>query len=485
MSLAASRIRHWRENPVDFVREVFGVEPDAWQVDAMTHAGGKPNPRRRVVAKACTGPGKSAWLAWMGWHRLLCFGKKGEHPKGAALSITADNLKDNLWAEMSKWQQRSELLQATFTWTHERIFANDHKETWFLSARAFAKDADSEAIGRTLSGLHSQYAFVLLDETGEMPTAVGRAAEQIFTGNPEDAAIFVAGNPTSLEGLLYHLCVTQADKWEVITITADPDDPKRTPRVSADHARAQIESYGRDNPWVMSTILGLFPPSAFNALLSVTEVEQAFKQAYNESVFGHIQKRIGADVARFGDDRTVFFPRQGLMAYKPTVMRNMNGPEVAARLVEGKYRWGSEAEFVDGTGGYGAAVLDALRAAGVNAVEVQFAGKALDPRFYNRRAEMWWNMAEWVKKGGALPRMPELVRELTAPTYTFQGGRLLLEPKEKIKERLGFSPDLADALALTFALPDQPAGLKGPAKLAADMRGSRKAVTDWDPYEDA
>lgn len=479
MSLAANTIKAWREDPVKFVREVFGVEPDLWQIDAMRTLGGAPNPRRRVVAKACTGPGKSAWLAWMGWHRLLCFADKGEHPKGAALSVTADNLKDNLWAELSKWQQRSPLLKAAFTWTHERIFCNDHKETWFLSARAFAKDADAEAIGRTLSGLHSKYPFVLLDETGETPVALGRAAEQIFTGDPTDAAILAAGNPTSLDGLLYHLSVARAQDYDVITITADPDDPKRTPRVSAEHARAQIEAYGRDNPWVMSTILGQFPPSAFNALLSVTDVEATFKRNYNESIFGHIQKRIGVDVARYGDDRTVFFPRQGLVAFKPTVMRNMNGPEVAARLAEGKNRWGSEAEFVDGTGGYGASVLDALRAAGIAAVDVQFAGKAIDPRFYNRRAEMWWNMAEWVKKGGCLPRMPELVRELTAPTYTFQAGRLLIEPKEKIKERLGFSPDLADALALTFAVPDMPTQI---GKIVAPGTNHRKTAHEWDPY---
>src|SRR5690606_40327422 len=93
-----------------------------------------------------------------------------------------------------------------FTWTKERIYANDHPETWFLSARSFAKDADAEAIGRALSGLHSKYPFILLDETGEMPVAVGKAAQQIFTGSPVDALIAQAGNPTSPSGLLYESC---------------------------------------------------------------------------------------------------------------------------------------------------------------------------------------------------------------------------------------------------------------------------------------
>jgi hypothetical protein len=65
-------------------------------------------------------------------------------------------------------------------------------------------------------------------------------------------------------------------------------------------------------------------------------------------------------------------------------------------------------------------------------------------------------MAEWVKGGGALPHLPDLVAELTTPTYSFQGDRMQIEPKEQIKKRLGRSPDLADALALTFAWPVVP-----------------------------
>jgi len=58
-----------------------------------------------------------------------------------------------------------------------------------------------------------------------------------------------------------------------------------------------------------------------------------------------------------------------------------------------------------------------------------------------------------VKEGGCLPDVPELVGELTTPTYSFKGDKFVIEPKDAIKDRLGRSPDLADALALTFAFP--------------------------------
>ena len=129
--------------------------------------------------------------------------------------------------------------------------------------------------------------------------------------------------------------------------------------------------------------------------------------------------------------------------------------EIAARVMNAKSKWESEVEFIDGTGGFGSGVVDSLLQAGITAQEIHFASKAIDQDAYaNRRSEMWFKMSDWIKKGGVLPEYPELQRELTAPQYTFTNGKLALEPKDQIKERIGVSPDLADALALTFALPD-------------------------------
>lgn len=474
---ARERIKRWREDPVAFVVDNFGIEPDEWQRDALRTLGGSHNPKRKLCMKACTGPGKSATLAWAGWHRLSCFAAKGEHPKGAALSVTADNLKDNLWAELSKWQSRSHFLSAAFTWTKEKIYANDYPETWFLSARSFAKDANAEAIGRALSGLHSQFPFVLLDETGDMPPAVGKAALQIFTGNPTDAAIIQAGNPTSTDGLLYESC--QSGAWNIITITADPADPKRTPRVSVEHAQEMIDTYGRDNPWVMATILGLFPPAGFRSLLGIEDVAAAMERHYREPDYNFAAKILGVDVAREGDDSSVIFPRQGLASFPPRVMRNVDSTFGAGAVTRKWEEWGADACFVDNTGGFGGGWIDRLRDLGRNPVAIHFAAKATDQRYANKRAEMWFKMAEWVKGGGALPNIPGLAAELTTPTYSFKGDQLLIEPKEDIKKRLGRSPDLADALALTFAQPVQ-ARPKGLAGMLNNDTG--RAITEYDPW---
>lgn len=436
------------------MRENFGVTLDAWQEQALNCL--RPDkPVKRLAMKACAGPGKSAVIAWAGLWKLSCFAEKGEHPKGIALSITGDNLSDNLWPELSKWMARSPFLSTAFEWQKERIYAKDHPETWFLSARAFAKTANAEEQGRTISGLHSRFPFVLLDESGDMATAIGRAAEQAM-GGAQAGMIVQGGNTTSMTGLLYDSAVNRADLWDVVSITADPDDPNRTPRVDAEWARKQIADYGRDNPWVMSFVLGKFPPGGMNSLLTLDEVETAMKRVLTARDIGFASKVLGIDVARFGDDRNVLFPRHGRVAYMPTIMRNATTSQIAARAARAMQTWKADAAMVDGTGGYGAGVIDQMRNAGLTVFEVQFAGKADDDRYFNKRSEMWFLAAEHIKSGGALPDVPDLKRELTAPTYYFQNGKLRLEEKEQIKKRLGFSPDIADGYVLTFAVPIQP-----------------------------
>jgi phage terminase large subunit len=475
---AALKLRSYRQDILKFVKDEFNVEPDRWQKKALLAFANHEHKIFRMSLQACAGPGKSAVLSWCGWWFLCTQGEKGVHPKGAAISVTWDNLKDNLWSEMSKWQQISPLCTNLFTWTQSRIFAKDHAETWFLSARSFAKTANAEEQGRTLSGVHSKYVLFLIDESGDIPVTVLKATEQaLSTADKVLGRVLQAGNPTSTDGMLYAAQSTLAEKWHVIKITGDPDDPDRSPRIDIDWAREQIETYGRDDPWVMSYILGQFPKSGINSLLSVDEVDQAMARNLRPEDYEWAQKRLGIDVARFGYDSNVIFPRQGLRAYNFVEMRNARTPEIAARAMLAKEKWESEVEFVDGTGGYGAGVVDSMLQSGANPHEVNFAERASDPRYYNKRAEMWFRMAEWVRRGGVLPKSPGLKKELTAPTYSFKNGKFCLESKDQIKQRLGFSPDKADALCLTFALPDMPSNNSAEARL----RQAGKYKFDYDP----
>src|SRR5690349_22016711 len=120
-------LRAWKADPVRFVREQFGAEPDPWQAEVLAAF-----PRnQRLAMKACKGPGKTAVLAWLAWNFLVT----RAHCKVAATSITQDNLADNLWAEMAKWQAKAPRLVASFDWGRSRIAQKAHPETWWMSAR--------------------------------------------------------------------------------------------------------------------------------------------------------------------------------------------------------------------------------------------------------------------------------------------------------------------------------------------------------------
>jgi phage terminase large subunit len=467
----SSHLHRWKEHPVQFVQELFGVTPDPWQVEVLEAF---PH-RQRLAMKACKGPGKTAVEAWLAWNFLLT----RDHPKVAAVSVTAENLADNLWSEMAKWQQRSPLLKARFEWTRSRIFCRESPETWWMSARSWSKTADRAQQGNTLAGLHADRVLFILDESGAIPDSVMASAEAALSSCVE-GHIVQAGNPTHLEGPLWRACTSERELWHVTEITADPDDPRRSSRVKADWARDQIQKYGADNPWVLVNVFGKFPPGSLNTLIGPDECREATKRFYRPEDVAAAARVLGVDVARFGDDASVIFPRQGLIAHRPTKFRNLDGAQGAGMVARKWKEWGADAVFIDDTGGWGASWIDNLRRTGHQPTGVGFASRPNDPRYENKRTEMYFEAIEWIKAGGALPDIPELIAALSQTTYGFRGDRLLLEPKDQIKARLGYSPDDADAFVLTFAQPAMRADA-----YASGSQVRRFCLTDYDPLEDA
>lgn len=196
-----------------------------------------------------------------------------------------------------------------------------------------------------------------------------------------------------------------------------------------------------------------FSAAGDNQLISLSDAEAAAKRIYKTDDISFAPKILGVDPARFGDDRSVIFKRQGLQSYPPLVFRGLNNMELASRVATVINDWLPDAVFIDS--GAGAGVIDRLRQLNHDVIEVPFGGKASKEKlFINKRSEMWVEMAEWLKDGGAIPNDSILKQEISTPVYWYDAaGRRCLESKDEIKKRLqgGGSPDLADALALTFA----------------------------------
>lgn len=451
--IAVDKLRRWHADPVAFVRECLRAEPDEWQVECLQAVAA--GDYRRFALKASKGPGKSTLLSWVGWW-FLC---TRAHAKCAAVSISGDNLRDGLWSELAHWMKRSPELQFAFTFGAERIYAKGHPETWFMAARQYPKTADAAKQADTLAGFHGRHVLFLCDEAGGMPDAVVATAEAGLANADKDAGtealLVIAGNPTELAGPLYRACTRERKLWWVKEISGDPDDPKRAKRVSIEWAREQIDKYGRNHPWVLINVFGQFPPGQSNTLIGVEDCTQAAARFLHEKDYRDEPKVLGIDVARFGDDCTVLFPRQGKVAFAPKVFRNIDTMQVVGQVSIFAEKWKPDAYFVDVIG-IGAGVVDRLKQLGFrNVIGVDSGARAVnDRRYINKRIELWETMAQWLKTGGCIPNDPELLSQLPMPTYGFDPhNRLKLESKEDMKARGLASPDLADALAFTFAAP--------------------------------
>ena len=88
-------------------------------------------------------------------------------------------------------------------------------------------------------------------------------------------------------------------------------------------------------------------------------VYEAMHRGLKAEQFNFSQKRLGIDVARFGDDATSIVKRQGLNARYPIVqLRGERSTSIAGRVAKEKRDFGSEMEFIDDTGGWASGVID-------------------------------------------------------------------------------------------------------------------------------
>jgi hypothetical protein len=309
---------------------------------------------------------------------------------------------------------------------------------------------------------------VVIDEVAQIRPEIWNDVIQPALSDRKGWALFI-GTPqgVNLFSELFHkargLSDWHAARYTVFdTAAIDADEVERLKR---DMSEA---SFARE-------YLCDFSAAGDDQLISLSDVEAAARRVIPLGDVACSPRIIGVDPARFGDDRSVIFRRQGLVAHAPEVLRGMDNMALAARVAASIDAFRPDAVFVDA--GNGAGVIDRLRQLGYAVIEVPFGGRALSGNYVNKRAEMWFEMAEWVRAGASLPDRTDLKQDLAAPVYSYDAqGRKQLESKDEIKKRGLPSPDLGDALALTFAFPVR-------AKSEAERLGVKRTTSrDYDPF---
>lgn len=468
-------IRGWRFDPIRFVREVLGAEPDGWQANVLNAM----LDHKQIAMLACKGPGKSCLEAWAIWWFLTT----RSHPNVYATSVTGDNLSDGLWTELAIWRKRAPLLEAQFSWTAEKVALKGHEDTWYAAARTWSKTANAEEQAETLAGKHNDSIMFVMDESGGIPDAVAITAEAILA-NPGDKIILQGGNPSVREGPLWRAAGKERDLWFVQEITGDPEDPNRSPRIDPVWAQKMIDKWGRDNDWVRINVLGKFPKTGSTNLIGDADTTTASQRRIPHRDFRAYPRIMSVDVARHGTDESDIFFRQGPMSWKPKSLRIpdlMLLTDAIAGIIK---KWKPHAVFVDANG-MGWAVVDALRRLGYShlVIPVDVTKAAEDPRrYHNKTAECWGRMADWIKTVGQICDDEPFHDELTCRRYGFhpKTQALLLETKKEMKSRGVKSPNKADSCALGFAM-DVP--MPNPLELSEHTVLQGEEEWDYHPHE--
>ena len=480
---------------------VYG--PDVWACEFLDQLGEeikkrKFNGRDAVPAiRFCTvsghGIGKSAMTSWL----IKFILDTRPMSVGTVTAMTVDQLKAKTWSELGKWHAMS-LTSHWFDYTAGRgamalisnrtdIQGESLGKTWKCTAQT-CREENSEAF----AGQHAPTAtsFYIFDEASGIPDKIFEVREGGLTdGSP---MIFDFGNGTRPSGRFFEQC-EGANKDRYIVRSIDSRTVKITGKSQFEE---WIEDYGVDSDFVKVRVRGMFPATGSAQFISREQVAEAMKREVTHDKSAALI--IGVDVARFGDDESVIYPRIGYDArsFPPERYRGLDNVQLAGKVAEMIQFFrglGQEVAmiFVDG-GGTGSGVVDVLRHAGYPITEVLFGSAPVDNQVYRYKSdEMWGDMRKALPKlclpaesgpdhGTAMDLKLQLTQREFA--YTITGNKIHLEPKKDMKSRLGSvaaSPDIADALACTFFMEVAPA-----RTLDGSLRNKARVVTaDYNPLK--
>ena len=432
----------------------------------------------QCAVKSGHGIGKSVMVAWL----VKFLTDTRPFCKGTVTANTAPQLRTKTWAEVGKWHKLS-LSSHRFHYRSGQQMELRHKEApekWYCTAQT-CKEENSESF----AGQHAadSTSFYIFDEASAIPSKI----YQVRGGGLTDGEpmTFDFGNPTRNSGEFYEECEgNMSHRVRSVSI-----DSRTVAITSKAYIERLIKDYGEDSDYVKVRVKGEFPGQGSVQFIPTGDVVEAMSRTLSPNRTAPLV--LGIDVARFGDDDSVIFARVGddARSWEPRRFKGLDTVQFVGKITACINEFKSlgmpcAGLFVDG-GGVGAGVVDQLRHLGYNPIEVQFGAKATDAGMYRRKGdEIWGKMRDHIHTRLCLPgrddrNSDDIRTQLTGREYGFtDGGQIHLEQKKDMKDRGLGSPDIADALALTYA--------QDVAPLSVD-RGHAAAPMfcnhDYDPME--
>lgn len=437
-------------HPGIFARRVLQMEPTPQQ-DELFEA--VATGHKRIGVRSGHGVGKTSGLAililWYLGTRSSCL--------IVCTATTEDQLKHQLWREMRIWATGAiEPWRSNYDIESRKAFRKDNPEGAVAIMRVARKDKPENA-----AGFHHDHLLEIVDEGSAVEDNFYEAVDGCLT--KPDNQMITAGNPTRLAGQFHRAFHSESHKWRTLHFSS-----LDSPLVGEDYATDIADKYGINSNIYRIKVLGEFGKSEDDGLIMLEWIEAAAGRASDDIGEPVI---IGVDPGRSKDrDASGFIARSGERVLAAMQVWERDLTKVAGYAKEFKRQvleawpqleWSHYAVDIIGLG---AGVHDMLKEQGEESVEVDVSlpppdrkWDATGPNPAGMRDHLWLEAREWIRNDGSFRGLENeegdvLSSELSGPKYSINSkGQIVVESKESMKKRGLNSPNLADALCLTFA----------------------------------
>ena len=423
-----------------FVEQVLGVVPEPWQRDVLSAL---DSGETRISIRSGNGVGKTALCAWLAVHFLL-FRNDVKIPVTAPSSA---QLKDGLIPETKRWiNELPDFLKSQIEMTEDRIRRVSDGANNFISFRTARADAPE-----ALAGIHAAHVLCIVDEASGVPDIVFEMAAGTLSS--AGSIMVLIGNPTRPKGYFHKTQTSLADFWWTKKVASFDSS-----RVTQAFVDGIAREYGRDSNVFRYKVLGEFPQSSADTVIPQELIDAALDR--DVEMLPKAERIWGVDPGR-GGDPTGFCIRADNVVEELLEFNDADLMRVVGRVKE---RWDNcrpehrpSTIYVDSIG-LGAGVADRLRELDLPCVDVNVSeSPSMKDRYPKLRDEIWWTVRNWLEQRTvsiprSLPLAAKLAAELGEPNIVYtSSGKVGVESKGEMRQRGVKSPNLGDALCLTFA----------------------------------
>lgn len=448
-----AKILQWRNDPVVYAKERLGITLlDKHEIKLLRElpdcmADGMPLviPSGHAMGKDFTMDGIGA--LWF----LECFGPC----KVIMTGPTDRQVKEIMWSELERSYNNRPLKDAFGRLMTCKL---EMAEDWF--ALAFTTKETGEGAGK-FQGIHSPRIMIVVSEAQKVDEKIYEQIDglttsghvlQVYIGNP----LQTSGRFAKMIKDTTHNRVIHLDCHDSINYIEDKEIiPGLVSRKWVEDKELRWNADGtRKDPRYRAKVLGQLPETSVNTIIP----ESLYLKCVDRTIIAGVQRGvISVDPGRFGDDDMIIRVWRTGRMIDEKILPKCDAVVGAGEVVIMQKRHFPKGQIAiifdcDGLGGPYLDIAKNMIPDELEIVFVEYHGSStdkdfVDPQYANLRAQASFYAKEQMEEGQVcLTDDDECKEDLTEPLYFVNlKGKIQVEDKEDIKERLGRSPGKGDA----------------------------------------